>query len=130
MGEVVYPNFGGSARKAPPAVQISPASAGEGERRVLEVGRRIQLPDGCSGNVEVMLDDSGIMVNFSNRHVESIRYDFQMLVREIRRPRKGASVNGVLGFDAVTPVEVFYCGKVICSFIAVDAELKQVTVLH
>ncbi len=130
MGTVVYPNFGGSARQAPPAVQFSPVPVEDGVRKVLEVGRRIQLPDGCSGNVEVMLDDSGIMVNFSNRHVESIRYDFATLAREIRRPRKGASVNGVLGFEAVTPVEVFYCGKVICSFIAVDAEQKQVTVLH
>lgn len=131
MGTVHYPNFGGSAtRQISPVVHISPVPVEDGTRKVLEVGRRIQLPDGCLGNVEVMLGEDGVTVNFSNRHVESLKYDFATLQHQIRRPRKGISQGGVIGFDAVTPLEVVYGGKVVCSFIAVDVELKQVTVLH
>lgn len=130
MGTVIHPNFGGSARQLAPVIQDIPVAVEDGTRKVLEVGRRIQLPDGCLGNVEVMLGEDGVTVNFSNRHVESIKYDFAALAHRIRRPRKGASANGVIGFNAVTPLEVVYGGKVICSFIAVDTELKQVTVLH
>lgn len=130
MAQVVYHDFGASSRPARQAVQLSSIPPQEGKKEVLQVGRRLQLPDGCLGNIEVVLTDHGIVVNFSNRHVDPVTYSFSSLVREIRRPRKGASVNGVIGFETSTPLEVFYCGKVICRFIAVDAELKQVTVQH
>lgn len=129
MGTVSYPDFGGSARRAPPPVQVSPVREEGGDKTVLEVGGRIQLPDGSLGNVEVLVESDGVLVTFSNRHTEPRKYDFDTLSRHIRRRPKGAaSSDGVALFNATTPLEIVYGGAVICSFIAVDTEKKQVTV--
>lgn len=125
-GNVVYP-FGKSASAQPQSARTVEQDPGT---IVLGIGQRKQLPDGHLGNVEIIVSPAGVTVNFSDRHTESFTYDFVTLSSLIRRPRKGESAGGVVGFHTTTPLSIKYSGTVVCNLVDVDLDTKQVTLMQ